>query len=156
MMATRSPSSFCRDSGRVLGVAALLGLIVACQTTPPPPPRQVERPTPGDHGMLTPYTLRLRHFSDGEALTVMQAMAQEFPGYQSHNLIAKSAAVRNYEYLSTAKVFKLEEWLYRLLWHMGFDTERDILIQVDGINVIVDKLVPAPSRPVPNERRRFM
>lgn len=141
---------------RLLATAALVGVLMGCQTTPRvPPPGYVERPSPGAHGMLTPYTLTLRHFADREALTMVQAMAEEFPGYRSHNLIAKSAAVRDYEYLSTAKVFKLEEWLYLLLWHMGFDTERDVLIQVQGIHLIVDKLVPGPSRPVPDERRRF-
>ena len=142
-----------RSYFRLLGAAAVAGLLAACSTAPPP--RYVDRPATGDHGLLTPYTLTLRHFSDREAVTMVRAMAEEFPGYRSHELIAKSAAVRDYEYLSTAKVFKLEEWLYRLLWHMGFDTERDVLIQVDGIHLVVDKLVPSPSRPIPNERRRF-
>ena len=140
---------------RLLGAAALVGVMTACPTTQRVPPGYDERPSGGDHGMVTPYTITLRHFTDREALTMLQAMAEEFPGYRSHDLIAKSAAVRDYEYLSTAKVFKLEEWLYVLLWHMGFDSERDVLIQVDGIHLIVDKLVPGPSRPAPNERRRF-
>lgn len=152
---TRPLSGSCLVS--LLGAVALFGLLTACQTTPTvPPPRYIAPPGPDDHGMLTPYTLTLRHFADREALAMVQVMAEEFPGYRSHNLIAKTAAVRDYEYLSTAKVFKLEEWLYLLLRHMGFDTERDILIQVDGTHLIVDKLVPSPSRAIPNERRRFL
>ena len=108
------------------------------------------------HGMMTPYTLTLRYFDDREALTIVGVMAEEFPGYESHNLINKSAALRRYVYLTTAKAAKLEEWLYILLRDMGFDLKRDTLIQVQGTEVTVDKLIPTPDRPKsPDEERRF-
>ena len=46
-------------------------------------------------------------------------MADEFPGYQSHNLLEKDGSVRRYRYRTTAKAFKLEEWLYTLLGVMA-------------------------------------
>lgn len=108
------------------------------------------------HGLLTPYTLTLRYFENREALALVGVMAEEFPGYNEHNLIDKSAAIRRYEYHSTAKASKLEEWLFILLTDMGFDPEREVLIQVDGTNIRVDKLVPTPRRPrSEDERRRF-
>ena len=116
------------------------------------------RPRGGDdgHGLLTPYTLTLRYFSNREAITVLGVMADEFPGYSSHELLDKSAAVRRYSYLTTAKAAKLEEWLYILLNDMGFDAEREVLVQVQGTEVRIDKLVPTPWRPdSPDEKRRF-
>ena len=108
------------------------------------------------HGMMTPYTVTLRYFEDREALTVVGVMADEFPGYEAHDLINKSPTVRRYNYLTTAKAYKLEEWLYILLRDMGFDTTSDILIQVQGTEVMVDKLIPTPDRPEsPDETQRF-
>ena len=108
------------------------------------------------HGLLTPYTLTLRYFDNREAITVVGVMSDEFPGYNSHELLDKSAAVRRYSYVTTAKAAKLEEWLYILLNDMGFDPEREVLVQVKGTEVLVDKLVPTPTRPdSPDEKRRF-
>ena len=112
--------------------------------------------TGAGHGMMTPYTVTLRYFDDREALTVIGVMADEFPGYETHNLINKSATVRRYEYLTTAKATKLEEWLFILLRDMGFDETREVLVQVQGTDITVDKLIPTPDRPEsPDEKKRF-
>ena len=50
----------------------------------------------------------------------MRSMLEDFPGYRSHNLVSKTADVRRYEYTTTAKAFKLEEWLYGLPPRLGF------------------------------------
>ena len=47
--------------------------------------------TGAGHGMMTPYTVTLRYFEDREALTIVGVMADEFPGYETHDLINKSA-----------------------------------------------------------------
>ena len=114
-------------------------------------------PARGDgHGLLTPYTLTLRYFGNREAITVVGVMADEFPGYSSHELLTKSAAVRRYAYVTTAKAAKVEEWLYVLLNDMGFDPETETLVQVQGTEIRVEKLVPTPQRPDSlDERRRF-
>ena len=156
---------------RAREIAAGLGEVLALKLERYSPPKRAPRSevavpsdgTPsrggasGDgHGLLTPYTLTLRYFENQEALTLVGVMAEEFPGYNAHNLIDKSAAVRRYEYNSTAKAAKLEEWLYILLTDMGFDAEREVLVQVDGTSIKVDKLVPTPRRPrSADERRRF-
>ena len=108
------------------------------------------------HGMLTPYTVTFRYFDDREALAIVGVMSEEFPGYETHNLINKSAVLRRYEYLTTAKAMKLEEWLFILLRDMGFDEKREILVQVQGTEITVDKLIPTPARPEsPDEAKRF-
>ena len=112
--------------------------------------------TGAGHGMMTPYTVTLRYFDDREALTIIGVMADEFPGYETHDLINKSATVRRYEYLTTAKAMKLEEWLFILLRDMGFDETREILVHVQGTDITVDKLIPTPHRPAsPDEKKRF-
>ena len=156
---------------RAREIAASLGEVLARKLERYSPPQRVTREVPVDsgraptvrrapsgpgYGLLTPYTLTLRHFGNQEALTIVGVMAEEFPGYRSHDLINKSATIRRYQYLTTAKAFKLEEWLYILLHDMGFDLDREILIQVDGISVTIDKLIPTDSRPESaDERRRF-
>ena len=108
------------------------------------------------HGLMTPYTLVLRYFEDREALTIVGVMAEEFPGYEAHDLITKSPTVRRYNYLSTAKTAKLEEWLYILLRDMGFDARSDFTILIQGTEVSVEKLIPTPDRAEsPDESRRF-
>ena len=153
---------------RAREIAASLGEVLARKLERYSPPqagavsrtydsvREPAAPTGPGYGLLTPYTLTLRHFGNKEALTIVGVMAEEFPGYRSLELINKSAAIRRYQYLTTAKAFKLEEWLYILLRDMGFDLEREILIQVQGTELMVDKLIPTDSRPESDdERRRF-
>ena len=108
------------------------------------------------HGLMTPYTLTLRYFGDREALTIIRVMTDEFPGFESIELMKKSSTVRRYNYLTTAKAAKIEEWLYILLRDMGFNAKREFLVQVQGTDIIVDKLIPTPDRPVSHdERKRF-
>ena len=142
---------------RAREIAAGLGEVLARKLERYSPPHSVRSVGTGaGHGPLTPYTLTVRHFGDREALTIVGVMAEEFPGYSSHELINRSAAVRRYRYMSTARASKLEEWLFILLRDMGFDLDREILIQVEGITVTVEKLVPTPSRrESADERRRF-
>ena len=83
-------------------------------------------------------------------------MTHEFPGFESVELTKKSSTVRRYSYLTSTKATKLEEWLYILLRDMGFDAKREFLVQVQGTEIIVDKLIPAPDRPAsPDETKRF-
>ena len=132
---------------RYFGLAVAVGLIVACSTPPPPS---------DGHGMLTPYTVTLSKFSSAEAVTIIAAMAEEFPGYRSHDLMSRSGSVRTYQYLSTAKTYKLEEWLHVLLGRMDLDSGRDVLILVDGTKLTVERLSSRASQPLaPRDRSRF-
>jgi hypothetical protein len=107
-------------------------------------------------GMLIPYTLTLRRFEEREALTIVGVMSEEFPGYHSHNLMKKASGLRRYEYRTTAKTYKMDEWLDRLLTDMGFDTDREIAVNIAETKIIIDKLVPTPARPISeDEKQRF-
>ena len=112
--------------------------------------------TGSGHDLMTPYTLTLRYFEDREALTIIGVMAEEFPGYETHEFINKSPTVRRYTYLSMARAAMLEEWLYILLRDMGFDATSEFLVQIRGTEITVDKLIPTPNRPEsPDESQRF-
>ena len=137
---------------RAVTAVVIMGFLVSCATEPAPFP---ERRSDGGHGMVTPYTLTMRGFTDREAFTILAAMAEEFPGYRSHDLIRRSGSVRTYAYVTTAKSYKLEEWLYIQLRNMGFDPDRDISFRGQGVRITIEKLVPSPSREAPAERPRF-
>ena len=108
------------------------------------------------HGMQTPYTVTLRYFDRREALTIMGVMADEFPGYRSHTLISQAPAVRKYEYVTSAKPRKMEEWITILLGDMHFDPDREVAILFRGSEITVEKIVPTPRRPKSeDERARF-
>ncbi|RED53537.1 hypothetical protein [Aestuariispira insulae] len=97
--------------------------------------------------MLVPYTVTLNYFDTREALSIIGVMADEFPGYSSHDLLEKGAVTRKYEYVTNAKVSKLEEWLNILMIDMGYDVDKQINIDVQAGRIIIDKIVPTPDRP---------
>lgn len=71
----------------------------------------------------TPFTVTLRHFKRSEALTIIGVMADEFPGYQDHDLIALDTAEARYLYVTSATRAKLLEWLNILLGDIGFEAD---------------------------------
>ena len=108
------------------------------------------------HGMQTPYTVTLRYFGRREALTIIGVMADEFPGYRSHTLLSQDPAVRKYEYVTSAKPHKMEEWMTILLQDMNFDPDREVTFLIRDGSITVDKIVPTPDRPRSgDERSRF-
>ena len=108
------------------------------------------------HGLQTPYTVTLRYFERREALTIIGVMADEFPGYRSHTLMSQAPAVRKYEYVTTAKPHKMEEWLTILLGDMNFDPDKEVALLFQGSEITVEKIVPTPDRPKSgDEKARF-
>lgn len=108
------------------------------------------------YGMVTTYTVTLSHFDTREGLSIIGVMADEFPGYISHNLMTKQSALRRYEYVTKAKPYKLEEWLNILLMDMGFDVDKQINIGVENGQIVVDKIIPVTDRPrSDDENNRF-
>lgn len=113
-------------------------------------------PSYAESQMLVPYTVELNYFDTREALTIIGVMADEFPGYNSHELLEKGSASRKYEYVTNAKTAKLEEWLNILLIDMGFDVDKQVHIDVQPGRITVEKIVPTPNRPrSPDETSRF-
>lgn len=113
-------------------------------------------PSYAESQMLVPYTVELNYFDTREALAIIGVMADEFPGYSSHELLEKGSVVRKYEYVTNAKATKLEEWLNILLIDMGFDVDKQINIDVQPGKITIEKIVPTPNRPrSDDENSRF-
>ena len=108
------------------------------------------------HGIVAPYTVTMRYFERREALTIIGVMADEFPGYRTHNLISADAATRKYSYTTSAKPHKMEEWLTVLLGDMNFNPDKEVRIAINGYHVNVEKIVPTDRRPRSrDEKARF-
>ena len=143
---------------RAREIAGGLGTILARKLARYSSPRRDRTVSTGDNqGMKTQYTVTFRYFEDVEAITLAGVMREEFPGVVSMELMKKTPSLRRYRYYTTAKAFKLEEWLVKQLRdYMGFDVRNEVLVQLQGNSIIVDKLIPTPNRPVSaDERKRF-
>ncbi len=113
-------------------------------------------PSYAESNIPTAYTFNMKYFDTREALAIIGVMADEFPGYKSHDLLSKGSVNRAYEYVSIAKATKLEEWLAILLIDMGFDIDRVIEIQIQGNTINIIKLNATPERErSEDETKRF-
>ena len=101
----------------------------------------------GGHGLVTPYTVTLRHFAPSEAMNIIDVMAREFPGYRSHTLMSSDTATRRYSYVTSAQPHKMEEWLTILLGDMGLNPDTDVNIAIEGVEITMEKLNPTSGRP---------
>ncbi len=109
---------------------------------------EARRRGPGSgHTMQIPYTLTLRGFEQREALDIIGAMEEQFPGYKTHRLISQQPAARRYSYVTSAKPNKLEERLTILLKDMNFNLGKEVVILFRGTELTVEKIVPTPRRP---------
>ena len=109
-----------------------------------------------DRAMELGYTVTLRNFDNRAALSIVDVMIDEFPGSRSIDLMEKTPTDRIYDFRTTAKAFKLDEWLEILFRDMGFDTTQEVLIQVKGTDILIDNLYDTPERPVSrDESKRF-
>lgn len=97
------------------------------------------------HGLRTSYTVTMRRLSSSEALQVISVMAEEFPGYKSHDLLRRSADLRRYAYTTTAPAEKLERWLHILLLDMGLDPDDGVEVTVRDGTIIIDRVDGLPT-----------
>ena len=93
-----------------------------------------------DNGIAIPYTVEFRGFERLEALAIVGAMAGEFPGYRSHDLMSQTPGWRRYTYLTTATAAKLEAWLSILLGDMNLDPEKDVITHIHENRILVEKI----------------
>lgn len=119
----------------------------------------VRRDTPDDddrpvYGDSDTYKVTLAGFDTEEALEIMRVMSSEFPGYRDHDLIRRDGRLREYDYETRASRAKMEKWLNILLADMGFDTDRDVRIFVQGQELLVEKTIGTPPRSGKPQRPR--
>ena len=101
----------------------------------------------GGHGLVTPYTFTLRHFTRSETMDIIDVMVNEFPGYRTHTLIRSDSATRQYSYTTSAGAHKLEEWLTILLGDMNLNPDTDVNINIEGTEITVEKRHPGLGTP---------
>ena len=97
------------------------------------------------NGIAIPYTVEFHNFERLEALAMIGAMAGEFPGYRSHDLMSQTPGGRRYTYTTTATAAKLEEWLSILLGDMNLDPEKDVITRIRENRIVVEKIGAAPD-----------
>ena len=129
---------------RAQEIAELLARLVALKLDRYPglEPWGTESNAEGD---INRYVVTMRNFLDMEALVIAGVMREEFPGSGSVELIRKSRGARTYEYMSSAAATELDEWFGILLRDMGFDTAGDVMVTLDGAEIIIEKVSPAAS-----------
>ena len=106
-------------------------------------PRGQPSPAAGGHAVTTPYAVTFKSFARREALSVIGAMADEFPGYREHTLARSEPGLRRYVYVTAANPGKLEEWLAILLGDMGFKVDQNVIITIQGNEIVLQKVKPA-------------
>lgn len=111
-----------------------------------------------DFGNTDGFRVTLAGFNTEEALEIMRIMANEFPGYHSHDLIRRDRRLRVYEYETRATRAKLEKWMNILLIDMGFDVDREVKIYVYGEEISIERVAdtsPYPTDDRPRGKGRF-
>jgi hypothetical protein len=100
-------------------------------------------------GIMTTYTLAFRRFTTSEIHHILHVMSsKKFPGYKSHNLLKKEAAVVNYDYVTTAQAAKIDNWLNILLSDMELHPDRIVLVSLDGTEFRLEKIISSNGAPV--------
>ena len=89
-----------------------------------------------------PYTVTLLDFDRRTALAVIDVMSNEFPGYSSHQLIGQTGGRRNYAYLTSASLAKLEEWIHILLGDMKLAPGKKVAVRSSGNHITIERLAP--------------
>jgi hypothetical protein len=106
-------------------------------------------------GRETTYTIKFKRFNTTEVMEIMHVMSNEFPGYKSHELLKKAPSVSSYEYLTTAKVTKLDKWMNILLMDLGLTPDTVVVSQIRGTVLTLDKISSPPRRQAPVTDGRY-
>lgn len=100
----------------------------------------------GDGGLENHFTVTMRHLDPSESLQIISVMAEEFPGYASHDLIRRAAEIRRYAYVTTASPAKLERWMHILLTDMGLEPGNEIELIMRDDEIIVERVIPTGTK----------
>lgn len=101
---------------------------------------------PRSGGLENHFTVTMRYLDPSEALQVISVMAEEFPGYSSHDLIRRAGDIRRYAYVTTASSVKLERWLHMLLLDMDMDPGNEVELIVRDDEIIVERVIPTGKK----------
>lgn len=141
-------------AARAQDLAAELGAVLARKLAYLAPPEHAglalagpvtASPGSAPAGLAGIYTVTLRHLAPADAMAIVDVMTGEFPGYRSHALIRRGAALRRYEYVTTADPATLERWLTLLLVDMGLDPAGPVALSVRPGEILVEQVLPAAA-----------
>ena len=104
-------------------------------------------------GLENHITVTMRHLDPAEALQVISVMAEEFPGYASHDLIRRAGDIRRYAYITTASSVKLERWMHMLLLDMDLEPGNEIELIMRDDEIIVERVIPSTKKRVKAKRK---
>ena len=104
-------------------------------------------------GLENHFTVTMRHLDSAEALQVISVMAEEFPGYSSHDLIRRAGDIRRYAYVTTASAVKLERWMHMLLLDMDLEPGNEVELIMRDDEIIVERVIPAGNKRVKTKRK---
>ena len=103
----------------------------------------VKTPTSSSSLSHTPdavtFIVSLREFSRTDTLQIINTMADEFPGYQYHDLISLNSFEAKYVYSTNAPSLKLMSWFTVLLNDMGFE-ESAVSVEFSNSEVLIENL----------------
>lgn len=131
---------------RARDLASELGSVLARILARLAPP---ERSYSEKRELNSTYTVTMRHLSTDDAMSIMEVMAEEFPGYRSHQLIRRGASLRRYEYVTNASSSKVEKWLTLLLKDMGLTPDREIELRVRDGEISIEKIYLSTKTTLP-------
>ncbi|GAB0057904.1 hypothetical protein SIID45300_02238 [Candidatus Magnetaquicoccaceae bacterium FCR-1] len=118
------------------------------------PLSQSPAPSTATHTMMTTYGVTFKRFNSAEILSIIGVMTSEFPGFSSTNIIEQASALQKYDYVTTATSAKMVEWLNILLMDLGL-TDKNVVIQVEGNQITLDKITPTPNPAANRQGPRF-
>ena len=104
-------------------------------------------------GLENHFTVTMRHLDSSEALQVISVMAEEFPGYSSHDLIRRAGDIRRYAYVTTASSVKLERWMHMLLLDMNLEPGNEVELIMRDDEIIVERVIPSGEKRVKTKRK---
>jgi hypothetical protein len=99
----------------------------------------------GARALESVYTVTLRHFSEAEALSIIGVMTDGFPGFRGHDLLRSGAALRRYEYVTTARAGEIERWLTLLLTDMALDPQDATALSIRAGDIRIERILPRPA-----------
>lgn len=100
-----------------------------------------------------PYTLVFKRMEEGTVDAIVRTLtnadapppAGQFPCFRTHELLARDAGLRRYEYVSTASSAELTAWIAAVVADLGLVPERDVFVSYRDGRLILDTAEPQPG-----------
>ena len=95
---------------------------------------------PGDSGMLSSYTLRIKGFKPSDLLKIVGAIREDFEGTRTLELEERNANERIYRFETHDLTVPLDESIGSLMIGAGFDIDTDISVSLVNQTLSIEML----------------